>query len=198
MGNDYGPRRSIHCLKRGPHSGMREIDCNAQLFHATDDPATKVAETGICGLEASITEAVARIVSKLHDAQPDALEHIEEVELIFDRISALEVQHHRSLPPGLSSANVGGAARDADRVLLRSLDFKPLGDSLHGGPEILDRARGCQKHINASCNHARKVSAEPARLKKGRCCVNEDRPGRASRQRHAFPLPLTRIPNLTP
>ena len=192
MGNDYVMVALSTAWGAVRSSGVGENDSDAQLLPwDRSTPATKVAHTRICGLDASVPQTGARVLCRLRDARPDALERVEEDRLHLRRSAPWSPAPPR-LPSGLSSANVGGAcARCRMRVLLPWLDFQPLGDSLHGASgSPRSRPRSGEAH-DASCDPPRKVF--------GRASAGSRRVAAASMKivrdgllhtRHPFPLPL--------
>lgn len=187
MGDDERPGRRRGGLERGPDAGMGEIDDDAELLHAADHLLAEAAQADVARLETTIANPIARIVGQLHDAQAGRMEDIEKIDLVLDRVGALEMKDDRGIARHFRGADLGDCARDADALQPRAVDLEPARHNLHGRAEILERAGGGEHGIDPALDDIGQALPQPPRLDQRRGGIEHD--GRLIIRGHCASLP---------
>ena len=101
------PGGSFDRFKRRPFAGMRAVHDDAHLVQPLHQVAAEAREARVAGLLAAVAHAIADIVGELHHAHAERVVRVHEVQVVLDRVGALEVENQPELLVLLGCGDVG-------------------------------------------------------------------------------------------
>src|SRR5277367_2145 len=82
--------RFANTLGGGAVSAVAEVDGNSEVVHLLHSGNARLTESSIAGLQASVSEQAAIVVSKLHDAHAELPEHFDALGIFLKTRGVLE------------------------------------------------------------------------------------------------------------
>ena len=102
-------RGSLDRLQRGAFAGVRAVHDDTRIVQPAHQVAAETGEAGIARFLATVTHAIADVVGELHHAHAKRVKGVHEVEVVPDRVGALEVEHQAEFLPLLGFWDLSGA-----------------------------------------------------------------------------------------
>jgi hypothetical protein len=162
---------------------MRAVDDEPRLFDPADEVASELAEAAIARLLAAVADPVPHVVGELNHAHAELGIGLDEVEVVLDRIGALEMENQAERPLALRRLDVGGAADEA-QIVAPAQHPVPAGQI----PQRLGRAGRAADGRRAGGDAAFLVPVDelaPAQQRAG--AVDDDRIVVQRRRHHQLP-----------
>jgi len=142
MAHDDRGRARLDHVEAGALADVSDVDDDPQLIHSRDGRAAELGQPAVGTLQATVTEPVARVVGRLHDAHAECVIGVQQVDVCLDRITTLEMQDDGDLSAGGRGVDVADGPRDQERQRSLALHRQPVRKHAERVPRVLDRRDG--------------------------------------------------------
>ena len=96
---------------------MAAVDDQAQVVAALDQILAEQTEPRIRAFQRTVADPAFHVVGQLHHAEAERLVGVEQVEIVLDRVRALEMEHDSQVTGLFGVLDVGGTAGQTQTVM---------------------------------------------------------------------------------
>ena len=138
VADDDGRRADLDRIEARPQPDVRHVHDDAEVVEHLHDIVAELRQSTVGSFEAAVTDAVAVIVSELHDTQTKRVEGVDEAEVVFDWIRALQLHRDGDVACRCGRLDVVDGTYQPEGQRGGPGQLQPLAEYPEHGPWVLD------------------------------------------------------------